>query len=154
MIRENYQLVLLIISIFLVGCNQSNPKDDRSILSGERFPAPTALTVADIKWFRNFGVSWIFSENGAPTLLLPNMTLEEQAKLYGNSNDDARLAIDRFERVFTTFAVYGSLIPGVYSIDTKKVVGELPESLATKTEFELTQTHVTLMRKAWWRGVH
>lgn len=136
--------------MLVVGCNQINPKGDSSILSDERFPAATALTVADIKWFRSFGVSWIFSENGAPALVLPNLTLEQQAKLY-DKNDEARLLLNRFERVFTTFAVYGRLSPGSYSVDAKKVVGELPVSLPAKTEFELTQTHMNLMRHAWWR---
>jgi len=136
--------------MFVVGCNPINSKDDRSILSDERFPAPTALTVADIKWFRSFGVSWIFSENGSPALLLPGSTLEEQAKLF-DDNNEARLVRDRFERVFTTFAVYGSLTPGVYLIDEKKIIGELPVSLPAKTKFELTQTHMNLMRHAWWR---
>lgn len=150
MIRKNYQTLLLIISIFVVGCSQINSKGDRSILSDERFPAPTALTVADIKWFRSFGASWIFSENGSPALVLPGLTLEEHAKLYDN-NDETRLVLDRFERVFTAFAVYGSLSSGVYSIDAKKIVGELPVGLAPKTKFELTQTHMNLMRHAWWR---
>lgn len=136
--------------MFVIGCNQINPKGDRSILSDERFPAPTALTVADIKWFRDFGVSWIFSENGSPALVLPGLTLEEQATFY-NNNDEARLALDRFERVFTTFAVYGSLVPGVYSIEPKEIVGEFPAGLPAKTTFELTQTHINLMRHAWWR---
>ncbi len=138
------------MSMFIAGCNQVNPNNDRSVLSNERFPVPIALTDADIKWFRSFGVSWIFSESGSPSLVLPGLTLETQAKLY-SGNDDARSLLDRFERVFTTFAVYASLTPGVYSIDANRIVGELPDGFPASAKFELTQTHMDLMRQAWWR---
>lgn len=136
--------------MFITGCTQIDPKGDRSILSNERFPAPTALTDADIKWFRSFGVSWIHSENGSPALVLPDLTLEEQVKLHGK-NDEARLVLDRFERVFTTFAVYGSLTSGIYPIDSKAILGKTPAGLPAIEKFELTQTHMNLMRRAWWR---
>lgn len=150
MVRKSDQLILLLILMLTVGCNQINPKNDRSLLSGERFPAPIALTAADIKWFRDFGVSWIFSENGAPALILPNLSLEEQAELYDGTSE-SRLLLDRFERTFTTFAVYGKLKPGVYSIEAKKIIGESPLKIPAKSMFEVTQTHIDLMRSAWWR---
>jgi len=150
MIREKCKTLLLLASMVITGCKPVSSPDDRSILSDERFPSPTQLTESDIEWFRGFGVSWIFSENGAPALVLPSLTLIEQAELYDSQNERHLELID-FERVFTSVAIYGALKPGIYQIDSSKIIGEMPTGLIAKTKFELRQAHIDLIRNAWWR---
>lgn len=154
MLKTN-RLLLFITLILLGGCHQTDSRHDvsildASILDSERFPRPIALTVADIEWFRHFGVAWIFSENGAPTMILPGLNLNSHSELF-EGDAGAQAIIYDFERVFTAFAVYGRLNPGRYSINPERIIGNLPQGLSMQAEFELTPTHLRLIRHAWWR---
>ena len=149
-----FELFCLFVFI-LTGCviessDHNNVDLDRTVLQGSRFPMPMKLTAEDIKWFRDFGALWIPSENGAPALVPPKMTYEGYFELYAGG-DDSQQVLQQFERVFITFAVYGQLSPGSYSLDSNQVIGNLPSGLARQTDFTLTPAHIKLLQSAWWR---
>lgn len=155
MIKQNspallFSGFLFAVAILITACDTNYFQNDKSILDKERFPAPVSLSAADIEWFRTFKVSWIFAETGSPAIILPSLTLESQYALFESNKDELATLLD-FERVFTAFAVYARLEPGHYLISEDHIAGELPSELLPKAEFELTQTHITLLRNAWWR---
>lgn len=137
----------------LAACNSGSLNDDAAILSSERFPSPIALTQTDIDWFRGSGVAWVFAESGAPAIIVPTLSLEAHGQLY-EGDEAARLTLRKFERVFMSFAVYARLKAGRYSINPKQIVGDMPAGLSSRTEFELTQEHIDLIRNAWWRHAY
>ena len=150
MLRMNRLLLVFVTLVLLNGCHQADSRNSASILDGERFPKPIVLTAADIEWFRRFGVAWLFVENGAPAIILPGFSADNQHELY-DGGLDAQTVLSRFERVFTTFAVYSRLSSGRYAISPERIVSRLPQGLPMSTTFDLTSTHISLMRQAWWR---
>ena len=149
---ELFGLFVVVLTGCVIDSSDHNNADwDRTVLQGSRFPMPVQLTAEDIEWFRDFGALWILSENGAPALVPPTMTYEDYFKLY-EGGDDPQQVLRQFERVFITFAVYGQLRPGRYSLDSNKVVGNLPSGLVRQTYFTLTSAHIKLLQSAWWRN--